>query len=167
PGDTFTDPDAALGTHLYGVIAVDADGNASNPTTVDARVYALTLDAPAYPVTSEASATLTGSGSTPGATVEILSGPTVVAQTTAAGTAFEVVTPLLSGGNLFSARETDTEGDRSVPSEEVVVIVNEAPGPVPGLAAVVDDHDVTLTADPHPEPDVFGLRVARDGEPLL
>jgi len=74
--------------------------------------------------------------------------------------------PLVAGPNVFAARGVDGLGNRSVVSNEVVLISNAPPGPLTGLLATVSDHTVDLAWDAAPEADVFGYRVERDGQAL-
>jgi subtilase family serine protease/flagellar hook assembly protein FlgD/fibronectin type 3 domain-containing protein len=164
----FVDVGLEIGLHRYEVAAVDADGNQSaRSDPAHALVYKLTLDPPGFPVTTATDADLAGSGAAIGTTVEVLSGEDVVGQTTADSETFvvEAVT-LAAGPNLLRGRARDADGNRSLPSDEVVVIANAPPPAVENLRATVTGPDVDLTWDPVADPELHGYVVQR-GETAL
>ena len=165
----FVDTGRSAATYAYSVTAVDADGNESGPSApVTAVVYALTLDAPPWPVVSDTVATVTGSGARPQTSVQVLRDGAAIGQTTStSGGPFAVPDlPLVADGNVLVARGEDAGHNQSLPSEPVVLISNAAPGPVGSLDAAVSDHDVALTWTAASDPDVFGYVIQRDGERL-
>ena len=165
---TLSETELALDTYEYTVTALDNDGNesrSSNPA--EAVVYRLRLEPPAWPVTSAAAANLGGTGARVGTTVRILRDELVVGAAPSAGSVFRVDgVALAPEGNILRARGDDTSGNRSLPSDEVVVISNAAPAGVAGLTAEVDGHAVSLAWGPVTEPDLFGYMVRRDGQRL-
>ena len=74
--------------------------------------------------------------------------------------------PLVADGNLLTARGEDADGNRSIPSNEIVLIGNTPPAAVADLTAAVDGRSVSLAWTPVGDPDVFGYVVRRDGQPL-
>src|SRR5439155_7005676 len=70
------------------------------------------------------------------------------------------------GGNVVRARGRDTYGNRSIPSDEAVLILNERPAALSGLASTVRGHDVTLTWNAAGDSDLFGYVVRRGGQNL-
>lgn len=157
----------ALGRYTYTVTAVDADGNESPPSNqAAAQVYAVTLEEP-FPVTLASQTTLGGRGTRPGLTVQLRRDGTLVATTPTTGETFSLPdVPLQPDGNVFVAQASDAQGDRSVASNEAVLIANTAPGALGNLAAAVDQRQVTLSWDASPESDLFGYALRRDGQPL-
>ena len=147
--------------------ALDADGNESRPSDpARAVVYALRLDPPSWPVVAPHRVAVTGDGSLVGTTVKVQAGAATVADVPGTGGAFGVDVPLAPEGNVFHARGEDPAGNRSLPSNEIVVISNTPPGAVTGLTTSVDASDVTVQWSPVPDADLFGYVVHRDGEPL-
>jgi len=163
-----TDAGVAPGTYDYTVTAVDGSGNESAPSRpARAVVYALQLEAPSWPVTSDATAALNGDGSRAGTTVRVRREGVAVTQATATGGPFHVEgVPLTADGNVLLAQGEDAAGNRSIPSNEVVVIANAAPGAVTGLQGSVDARTVSLSWQAPPDPDVVGYQVRR-GDTLL
>ena len=162
--------DAGLdpGTYEYAVTAVDEDGNESAPSApAGAVVYVLRLDSPDWPVAAAPLAPVSGDGSRPQTTVKVLREGSSVAEGPGTGGPFRIAAvPLAPEGNLLRARGEDAAGNRSVPSNEVVVIENRPPGAVSGLGAEVDGKAVALTWTAVPDADVVGYVVRRDGERL-
>ncbi len=156
------------GDYAYTVTAVDRDGNESGQSTpADAHVYKLIVVPPPYPVTLDAAMTFTGEGARPQTTIEMRVGDAAVAAAPASESAFAVPdVPLALEGNLVSARGVDAAGSASIPSDGVLVIRNERPGPVTGLSSAVADHDVTLGWDASGDADRHGHVVRRDGQQL-
>jgi subtilase family serine protease/flagellar hook assembly protein FlgD/WD40 repeat protein len=159
---SYADPDVALGPHVYGVTAVDNDDNESGPGTDDANVYALVLDQP-YPVIGLTSASVAGSQARALTTIDVLrDGATIAQGAAAAAGPFQVDgVPLESGANLLRARGEDVEHNRSLTSDEIVLISNEPPPAVTGLSAAVTAHDVSLAWDAVADPEVVGYVVRR------
>ena len=163
---SFEDLSVAEGFREYAVTSVDGDGNESAPSPpAPAIVYALVLTAP-YPVTSAAVATLAGEGSREGTAVQALRSGAVVGEAAAAGNVFQVPVALEPDVNLLTVRGVDGQGNRSIPTDEVVLISNAAPPAVTGLSASVEDHDVDLAWDEMAAPDLFGYLVHR-GDTVL
>jgi subtilase family serine protease/flagellar hook assembly protein FlgD len=164
----FVDRSLDPGSYAYVVTAVDGDGNESPPSApASAVVYTLTLDDPAWPVTLAPSVALGGAGSQPATVVTILREGAPVAAGDAEEGAFRVEdVPIAPEGNLLRARGEDADGNRSVVSNEVVMIGNSAPSAVADLAATVDGRDVSLEWTPVAASDLFGYLVRRDGTPL-
>jgi subtilase family serine protease/Tol biopolymer transport system component len=158
----------APGTYSYAVTAVDADGNESTPSApAEAVVYALGLDEPAWPVTPAAVAGVAGGGSRPGTTVHVLRAGTPVAMAPANGGAFRVDgVSLVDDGNVLQARAEDAAGNRSIPSNEIVLIANAPPAAVADLTATVDGRSVSLAWSPVADTDLAGYVVRRDGQRL-
>ena len=163
----FADPGVALGRHEYEVSATDDDGNEGAPSdAADALVYALSLDV-AFPVTVEATTALSGRGSHEGISVQVFREATLVAETPGTDETFTVpAVTLTSGGNIFHARGRDPQGNRSIASDEAVLILNEPPAAVPGLGSTVDGHDVSLTWGAVGDADLFGYVVRRGAQVL-
>lgn len=162
PEITYTDDGVAPGVYHYAVTAVDADGNESAPGSDDATVYRLLLEQP-YPVTTALVADLSGAQAQPDTTVQVLRDGTAVAFTSvAAGPEFQVSgVPLVPAGNVFVARGEDAAGNRSIPSDEVVLISNTPPPPVTGVSATVTDHSVALAWTGVADPELAGYVVRR------
>jgi subtilase family serine protease/flagellar hook assembly protein FlgD len=161
----FVDHDLDLGSYAYVVTAVDADGNESPPSApASAVVYALTLDDPAWPVTLAPLAGLGGAGSQPATVVTILREGVPVAEDEAEGGPFRVEdVPIAPEGNLLRARGEDADGNRSVVSNEVVLVGNSRPEAVTHVAATVDGHAVWLEWTPVAGSDLFAYILRRDG----
>jgi subtilase family serine protease/flagellar hook assembly protein FlgD len=162
PNPTYDD-DRDPGEYAYTVSAIDADGNESGPSNVaTAIVYAAVLDQP-FPVTLAATADLRGT-SRPDTTVDLLQGGAVLASVPAHGGVFTAAAVALRpDANILTARGRDADGNRSIPSDEVVVIANTAPEAVHDLAATPGPHEVALAWTASPEADVIGYAVRRDG----
>ncbi len=163
-----TDPGLVPGSYEYRVTALDADGNESAPSAPAlAVVYALRLDEPEWPVTTQPVATLTGDGARPETTLRVLRAGTPVAEAPGVRGRFRVEgVPLVPDGNLLSARGVDAEGNRSIVSNEIVLISNDPPGAVSDLRASVAGREVTLGWTPAAAPDLAGYVVRRDGRAL-
>ncbi|HEY2946701.1 MAG TPA: CARDB domain-containing protein, partial [Vicinamibacteria bacterium] len=163
----FADPGVALGRHEYEVTATDHDGNESAPSdAADALVYALSLDV-AFPVTVDATAALSGRGSHEATSVQVFRESALVAEMPGTDDAFTVpAITLLSGGNVFHARGRDAHGNRSIASNEAVLILNEPPAAVTGLGSTVDGHDVSLRWQAVGDTDLFGYAVRRGTQVL-
>ena len=160
-----TDASLSPGTYEYAVSAVDRDGNEGAPSLpAGAVVYALRLDEPAWPLTAGSASAVGGEGARPQTTVSVLREGQAVAAAPATGSRFRVEgVPLAPGGNVLAARGEDAAGNRSIVSNEIVLISNGPPGPVTDLAAGVDGHDVSLAWAPVADADLFGYVVRRDG----
>ena len=152
------------GLYEYTVTVIDSSGNESAPSgPAAAVVYQVTLDLPEWPVTLGTTLTLAGHDARPATTIEILRDDSVIAQGAATEAAFQVPgVSLVMDGNIVRARGVDAAGNRSIPSEEVVVIRNASPQTVTGLTATVAGHDVTLNWDANVDPDRHGQLVHRD-----
>jgi len=161
--------DLSDGTYTYEVTAVDTYGNESDASdTVSVTIYALVIEQPYTPV-DESAVEIFGSNAEPDATVEIFvdtgTGP-VSAGTTlpdAQGN-FIFAATLLPGENRITALATDIDGNISKPSDMVVVVYNEPPGAPVGLAASVEDFNVSLAWDANTEPDILGYNLYRVGK---
>ncbi|HEX9190390.1 MAG TPA: FlgD immunoglobulin-like domain containing protein, partial [Vicinamibacteria bacterium] len=155
-------------TYAYAVTAVDADGNESAPSTAaEAIVYVLRLDQPSWPVVGAPVAAATGDGSRPGTTVRVLREEAGIAEAPGTGGPFRVEgVPLVPDGNVLRARGEDAAGNRSVPSDEIVLVSNAPPATVTGLAAEVDGAGVTLRWPAVADLDLAGYVVRRDGARL-
>ena len=154
------------GTYAYGVSALDADGNESLPSVVDALVYRLQLDA-VVPAVTDGPVTLTGAGGrTTGGIVEIVRSGATVGQAPVDSSGHFTVSgvALAPGANILAARERSPSGHPSLESEDVVAIAYPAPGPLSNLASSVSGLEVSLHWDAPVDPEVFGYRVRRDGE---
>ena len=129
------DPGLAPQTYEYVVTAVDVDGNESAPSApAEAVVYAVRLEEPGWPVVSSSSASVNGDGSRPRTTVQVLREGAGIAEGAGAGGAFRVDgVPLVADGNLLTARGEDADGNRSIPSNEIVLIGNTPPAAVADL----------------------------------
>ena len=163
-----SDPGLAPATYSYTVTAVDADGNesASSPSA-DAVVYALRLEDPAWPVVSGATGSVGGTGSRAGTTVRVLRADASVATAPASGGTFRVEgVPLVDDGNVLRARGEDGAGNRSIASNEVVLIADTPPAAVTDLFASVDGRGVALGWSTVGDGDLFGYVVSRDGRRL-
>jgi len=165
---SYADSGLAVDTFRYTVTAVDRDGNESQPSQpADAVVYMLRLDAPAWPVVSAPVGAVTGGGSRPQTTLKVLRAGDTVAEGPGTGGAFRIDgVPLAADGNRLRAQGEDAEGNRSVPSHEIVLISNAPPAAVAGLGAEVDAEAVSLRWTPVPDADLFGYVVRRDDELL-
>src|SRR6266536_2417081 len=136
----------------------------SDPAT--AVVYAVQLQQP-FPVTLAAVADVAGAGALPDTTLDLSKDDGVVASVAASGPAFAFAgVPIALEGNVFTARGRDAAGNRSIASNEVVIIGNAPPGPVTGLVATPVGRVMTLGWDAASEPDVFGFAVRREGAVL-
>jgi subtilase family serine protease len=153
--------------HRYQVIAVDADGNQSAPAAAAALVYQVVLHHP-YPITTDRVVDLAGDGAELGTSVHIERDGESIAQVSppTAGAFGVPAVALNSGGNVLLARGVDDAGNRSLPSDVVVVISNEAPPAVTGLAAAVTDHVVDLAWDAVTDPELAGYAVRRNDQPV-
>jgi subtilase family serine protease/flagellar hook assembly protein FlgD len=165
---TYVDAGLALGTYEYVVTAVDADGNESPPSApAEADVYALSLEQAVWPIVPSSSGSVSGSGSRPGTTVEVLRDGAPIAEGAGTGGDFRVDgVPLLPDGNVLQARAEDGAGNRSAPSDEVVLVSNVPPAAVEGLEAEVEARAVSLRWSPVADADLVGYVVRRDGERL-
>jgi subtilase family serine protease/flagellar hook assembly protein FlgD len=163
PAASFVDAGRDTGLYRYEVTAVDADGNESGRSDpAHALVSKLVLALPPFPVTADERVSLGGSGAVVGATIEVWRGDDLVAQTSADSETFVVdAIPLDTGPNLLRARATDPDGNRSIPSDEVVVISNRPPPAVTNLAAAVNGYEVDLDWDPVNDPELHGYVVER------
>ena len=160
------DPGLALDTYDYVVTAVDGDGNESAPSApAEAVVYQVSLEEPPWPVVSTSVGSVKGDGSRAATTVTILREDAGIAQGEGTGGAFTIDgVPLVPDGNVLRARGEDAAGNRSIVSNEIVLIVNSAPGGVTDLEAQVDDRTVSLQWAPVADADLAGYVVHRDGE---
>ena len=70
---------------------------------------------------------------------------------------------LVLGENRITAKATDSAGNVSRASDMVVVAYNEPPAAPAGLAASVQDYNVSLTWGPNTEPDLSGYNLYRKG----
>jgi flagellar hook assembly protein FlgD/Tol biopolymer transport system component len=162
-GLRYADPGVAPGLHRYQVLAVDADGNESPAASGDAVVYALRLADPPFPVVSRATATVTGTGSRQGTTVEVLRAGAPAGSTPGTDGEFEVKDVALQpDGNVLRAQGRDDEGNRSIPSDEIVVISNAAPEAVSDLAGEAIGNDVRLSWTASASADLQGYVIRRD-----
>jgi subtilase family serine protease/Tol biopolymer transport system component/flagellar hook assembly protein FlgD/fibronectin type 3 domain-containing protein len=168
---TFIDANAADDTYRYAVVAVDASGNEAGPSAATtALVYTPEVKQP-YTPTRDATTAIVGKGrGIATLSGEVVNGAGTVALAPAATNAqgeFTVpVVPIVSGANVITLRLTDPSGNVSKLAS-VTVTVGAAPSKPTGLAAVVNNLNVTLSWNANPEPDVIGYRVLRNGEALL
>jgi subtilase family serine protease/Tol biopolymer transport system component/flagellar hook assembly protein FlgD/fibronectin type 3 domain-containing protein len=162
------DPGRAPETYEYAVTAVDADGNESAPSApAEAIVYAVSLEQPVWPIVSTPFASVKGDGSRPQTTVTVLRDGAGIAEGAATGGAFRIDgVPLVPDGNVLQARGEDAAGNRSISSNEIVLISNTPPAAVTGLEAQVDGTSVSLRWSPVADADVVGYVVRRDGNRL-
>jgi fibronectin type 3 domain-containing protein/flagellar hook assembly protein FlgD len=165
---SFVDTVAAPGAYTYRVTAVDADANESAPSAAaDALVYVLQL-LPAFPVMLDSSVALPGDGALEDTAIEVRRDGSVIAQVNAAAAgAFTVpAVPLVAGANVLTAQAADAAGNRSIPSDEAVLILNAPPPAVADVEAAVDGHTVDLTWPAVTAPDLFEYAVARGATDL-
>ena len=166
PQTTFFDAGRELGRHVYQVVAADADGNESRPSApAEALVQIVEVDPP-FPVTLETTAAFEGRVATPGTLHAIRDGAEVAMVETADGTFRFAAVPLASGVNLVTVYATDSIGNVTLPSEEVVIISNQAPPALTDVTAERDGHDAVLAWTPSAEADVAGTVVERDSARL-
>lgn len=125
------------GDFTFSLKAVGFGGTASELATAKVRVYRPTLEAPVSP-TAATTVVVRGHEATANATVELLSGTTVVATTTAdaSGDFTFPAVALQPGTTAFEARATDAEGNRSLRSAPVEVV--QAPLPQASVALTLD-----------------------------
>jgi len=167
-GPSFVDSGLPDGEYRYQVTAVDIYGNESAPSGVTlARVFTPLLVQP-YTPTAVPAVRIEGSNAGAYAHVEILietdTNATIHGPITAdAEGNFFLDANLALGENWIFAAATNTEGNKSRPSEPVLVVYNEPPAKPTGLLATVDGHEVTLTWNPNSEPDLAGYDLYRDG----
>jgi hypothetical protein len=164
----YVDAGLAPATYVYTVTAVDSENNESGPSApAEAVVYVLRLEEPAWPVVSTTQAAVSGDGSRAQTTVTVLRNGAVAAEVPGTGGVFRFdALPLVPDGNVLQARGEDASGNRSVPSNEIVLISNAPPSPVTGLGAQLDGATVSLQWAPVTDPDLVGYVVRRDGERL-
>ena len=161
----------ADGLHFFAVSAVDEYGNESAFSDVaGARIYAPEIAQP-YTPTAENVLEIRGTGSEPGATVEVFSD--AGAGPVAAGTcqadlegAFVVEVELALGENVITASATDVDGNVSRMSDGVMIVYKLPPGTPTGLTATTDSLAVDLAWNPVEEPGIIGYQVFRDGSKL-
>jgi CARDB/FlgD Ig-like domain/WD40-like Beta Propeller Repeat len=160
--DTGLDPER----YEYTVTAVDTAGNESAPSkSAEAIVYQVTLEEPAWLVVPPPAASVRGDGSKPQTTVRVLRDGTPIAEVPASGGAFQLGgVPLVPGGNVLQARGEDAAGNRSILSNEIVLVANTPPAAATAFGASVQDHDVTLEWTDPADADLFGVLVSRDGQ---
>lgn len=155
--------------HAYALVAVDARGNASEPSAPPVSATPTDLTAPAVPtgldaVAGDASAALTWD---PGpdadlAAVRVLQDGEVVAELPA-GTTSWTATGLVAGRTYaYSLVAVDGHGNTSAassPEVEVVPLDLTAPGAPTGLLAEPGDRAADLSWDPVADPDLAGYEV--------
>lgn len=171
-GIGYVDSGLSDGLYVYVLRAVDASGNESLDTDeAKARVYAPSLDQPYTPRT-DPNVVLAGRDAEPGGAIEALidagGGFAPRGAGAADGQGAFRLDPiaLASGASRIAARVTDGAGNVSKPSPAVTVVVDQAPAPPTGLAAVAEAYNVRLSWDLHPEADVIGYRIFRNGQPV-
>src|SRR5262249_32766230 len=99
-------------------------------------------------------------------TINVVRSGNVLAQIPAAGSAFAVeALPLADGPNRIHVVGVDALGNRSIPSDDVIVIANRPP-PATTLTAAVDGPVVRPDWPAVSGPGRSGSRVVRDGERL-
>lgn len=120
------DAGLADGNYDYGLVAWDAFGGSADAMAW-ARVYAPVVDS-FPPIVGTPIALLSGYGAEPGATVTAESGGAFAGVATADALGqFSVQAQLAEGANLVSVRATDATGNRSRPSQPVLVTREVAP----------------------------------------
>lgn len=165
-GTTFTDPDRADDRYMYQVLAVNVDGNESDPTSpVPAWVYTTKLRQPYTPV-SLLSTPVRGSSVNAVDAVSMTVTPDTGSTHTQSlapdsnGNFSADSMPLLKGANIISARQTDTAGNRSQAMQ-----VRVARGDLPAAPASVQAAaagtalQVTWTASTSSEVDGYLLQI--------
>lgn len=164
----FLDAGRAPGNYEYRVTAIDEDGNESAPSaSAPALVYALVLDEPEWPLVTQPEAAVTGDGARAETTLHVLRDATSVASAPGVTGRFEVAgVPLATDGNLLTARGEDALGNRSIVSNEIVLISNDPPAAVNDLTASVAGRDVTLRFASVADADLAGYVVRRDGRAI-
>jgi subtilase family serine protease/flagellar hook assembly protein FlgD len=164
----LTDAGRPPARYEYVVTAVDADGNEGAPSLpAEAVVYALRLEEPSWPVTPATAATVRGDGARDDTTVRVTRDGQAVASVPASAGGFVVeAVPLAPGGNVLAARGEDAAGNRSLVSNEIVLVANDPPGAVSDLTATVDGHSVALEWGAVGDPDLHGYLLRRDGRRL-
>ncbi len=178
---TYLDASLSRGLWIYRVAAVDDFDNIgewSDPA--EARVFSVFWSA--FPASPHPETTLQelpgrvvlGSGDDfpeAGFTIELrVEGPGgVFAELETVSTPrnflFEDI-PLVEGQLQLIATATDAEGNISS-AAELSLLADLPPAPPTGLVTSVSGFDVTLDWDAHPETDVVGFRLFRNGEPVL
>ncbi|MCL7488877.1 MAG: Ig-like domain-containing protein [Desulfobulbaceae bacterium] len=161
----FTDSsDFAEGEYEFYITAVDASGNESAKAPVTATVFTPVLNQPEALVS--AAEIKVGGNTVPGATVEIFRN--LIAESESLGTTladgsglFAHLIALTEGDNQLYAVAADPDGNISRPSNTVLVAYGIPPVAPTGLAAEVDNNNVSLSWNPNPEIDLAGYNIYR------
>ncbi|MEO8359207.1 MAG: FlgD immunoglobulin-like domain containing protein [Vicinamibacteria bacterium] len=161
-GNTFDDPDRAPGSYRYSVMEVDSSGNEGPASTVDALVYAPTLDF-IFPVTLERNVTLSGGNSQSGIMRVVRDSATVASVTSTTDRFAFPVVPLTLGLNRIQVAESTLPDNESLLSSELKLIANEAPPQVSGLVAHLDGRHPELSWTTSADAQVVGYVIQRDG----
>jgi Tol biopolymer transport system component/subtilase family serine protease/flagellar hook assembly protein FlgD/prenyltransferase beta subunit len=169
---TFSHAKLQDGEFNYEVQAVDNSNNESPFTQiVSVKIYTPVL-VQAFTPTSSGSTSLEGSSCPPGARVEVVnttvSGPAPPIMVTAnLEGKFSIDSLFLTPGqNKITAKATDSSGNVSKISPEMVITYDEAPSVPTGLVASVQGYNVSLSWNPSAESDLGGYNLYRDGVKL-
>lgn len=160
----------ADGLYLYRITAVDGSGNESARSDLAyATIYTPQVDQPYTPVSGNTAAII--GWVQPMHTVTLFSdtgnGPIASGTVDADDQGyFSAEMALQVGENVITVRGTDTDGNFSKDSPEVVVVRGVVPEAPTGLEAEVVDGNVNLTWQPNQETDLEGYNVFRDNEKL-
>ncbi|CAB5720519.1 Exoglucanase B precursor [Delftia tsuruhatensis] len=167
---SFVDRDRPDASHRYQVLAVNGDGNASDPTpVVTAVVYTTGLRQPYTPVVSAASPL---QGRSPNAVDAVTvanaadsgASGSLLLQPDADGKFRADAVPLVMGVNLISARQTDDAGNRSR-AGRVRVARGEFPAAPASVQAVASGNVYKAQWAASTSADVAGYVVSMDGKP--
>lgn len=156
------------GSYTYEATAVDIYNNESKPSNpASAKVYAPIIAQP-YTPTGQKNITINGSeaaaDSAVDVSVEAVGSMLLVASPSDSDGNFTGNVGLSLGENRITAKATDSAGNISRASDTVVVVYNEPPSAPAGLAASVQDYNVSLAWNSNTEPDLSGYNLYRKGE---
>ncbi|HUP24048.1 MAG TPA: CARDB domain-containing protein [Thermoanaerobaculia bacterium] len=169
------DSNVADDAYRYRVLAVDVNGNESEPSPeAAARVFTTVLEQPWTPTAELVAGPVPGRG--PEALVyrvelelEQPDGSVVPLSpfdsSPDGGFAVPVI-DLARGRSVLRVRLVDGGGHRSKPAWAVIVSA-APPGSPSGFGATVTDLRVALSWDANPEPNIVGYRLARRGESVV
>lgn len=159
------------GNYTFEVTAIDVYDNESrpsNPVTVD--IYTPVVEQPFTP-TSRTIISIDGLNVRPADQVELFvdAGSGIISQGTFEADdqgQFSGNVALQPGPNIITARATDTLGNISSTSSEIIVVSDQPPDAPTGLNGSAGDDEVNLTWDPNSEADLIGYHVYRDEQKL-